>query len=170
MNHATVSSLTSTVFASLASINSTSLSAEAIHAHNFRLPSLSTQQPIELVDFKGTIIYLDFWASWCKPCRKSLPELNKLRNELKKNINFEVIAVSLDENINDAREFVAKHPVNYPVLIDSDGKLARKYGISVMPSSYLIDENGEIVAIYREYKDSDILKIKNAVKHLSKKQ
>lgn len=170
MNHTRTSLLTSTVFASLASLNSTSHSAEAVYAHNFKLPSLTTKQSVELLDYKGKIIYLDFWASWCKPCIKSLPELNRLRNELKKSANFEVIAVNLDDNIQDAKEFIAKHPVNYPVLIDSDGKVARKYGVSVMPSSYLIDQNGEIAAIYRGYKDNDILKIKNAVNQLSRKQ
>ena len=170
MNHPSASLLTSTVFASLASINPSALSAETVYVHNFRLPSLATKQPVELLDYKGKIIYLDFWASCYKPCIKSLPELNKLRNELKKNVNFEVIAVSLDENIQDALEFMAKHPLDYPVLIDTDGKVARKYGVSVMPSSYLIDESGQIAAIYRGFKENDILKIKNTVNQLSKKQ
>jgi len=170
MNHARTSLLATTVFASLASINPNTLSAEAVYAHNFKLSSLTTKQPVELLDFSGKIIYLDFWASWCKPCIKSLPELNKLRNELKKNVNFEVIGVNIDENTQDAKEFIAKRPVDYPVLIDTDGKVAHKYGVSVIPRSYLIDESGQIVAIYRDFKENDILKIKNTVNQLSRKQ
>ena len=81
MNHHVSSLLTTTVFLSLASLNTAS--AGSVPARNFKLPEIYSQKLVELRDYKNKIIYLDFWASWCKPCRKSLPELNKLREDLK---------------------------------------------------------------------------------------
>ena len=143
--------------------------ASSTKSRNFKLPDIHTQQDTKLSDFKGKIIYLDFWASWCGPCKKSLPLLNELRNELNDHVNFEVIAINLDTNIQDAKTFLKKHPVDYPVLSDPYGQSALLYGVSVMPSSYLINTNGVVVSSYKGFKNKDIAKIKAHVKMVNNK-
>ena len=113
------------------------------------------------------MVLVDFWASWCGPCRQSLPLLNELRDELGSEY-FEVIAINLDQNPEDGKRFLQKYPVNYPVLTDTTGSTPQKYQLSGMPTSYLIDQNGEIQGVHEGFRSSDIDKIRKAVQILMK--
>lgn len=137
-------------------------------APNFKLRHLQSGKVASLSQFRGKVVYLDFWASWCGPCRRSLPLLNGLRQELKRS-GFEVVAVNLDENINEAKRFLRQFPVNYPVLLDPKGKVANRYGLPGMPTSYLIDKKGKVRAVHLGFKKKDINKIKKQVVHLLKR-
>lgn len=100
---------------------------------------------ISLQDYQGQVVLLDFWASWCAPCRKSLPEYNALRAELSAQ-GFEVIAISLDEKKDDALRFLDRFPVEFPVAWgwDENWRLPTAYGVEAMPTAFLIDRNGVI--------------------------
>ncbi len=78
-------------------------------APNFKLPGMKTGNLMSLKSHRGKVVYLDFWASWCGPCRQSLPMLNELRKELRRK-GFEVIAVNLDEDKKDAQTFLKQFP------------------------------------------------------------
>ena len=84
-------------------------------APDFSLPALETGGEISLEDFRGKVIYLDFWASWCGPCRKSLPLYEQMKKSFPPD-RFEIIAINLDEDRNDAARFLEKHPVSYTML------------------------------------------------------
>jgi len=111
-------------------------------------------------DYKGKLVYLDFWASWCGPCRQSLPILNEIRKEYAAK-GFEVVAVNVDENLSDALGFLEKYPVDYPVLLDPKGSMPKLYAIEGMPTAYLIDENGKIVYKHVGFKKKDRKKIES---------
>ena len=104
---------------------------------------------------RGKVIYLDFWATWCPPCRKSMPALNQLRNELLSS-NFEVIAINVDEDPDSAEQYLKNHPVDYPIVLDPSGNCPSTYQLIGMPTSYLLDQNGVIHDVQVGYRKGDI--------------
>jgi len=134
----------------------------------FKAPTLQGKGVVDLKAYRGKVVYLDFWASWCGPCRQSLPLLNEMRNELK-NKGFEVIAVNLDENPADGMKFLKKFPVDYPVAKDTKGQIVEAYGAETMPTSYIIDKQGVVRMVHNGFKVSDMAEIREVVaKYLAK--
>ena len=115
--------------------------------------------------FRGKVVYLDFWATWCPPCRKSMPALNQLRNELVSS-GFEVVAINLDEKQDDAEQYLKKYPVDYPIIFDSTASCAKVYDPKGMPTSYLIDRQGVIRDVHVGYRQGDIKEIRSKVQAL----
>jgi peroxiredoxin len=107
----------------------------------FSLPRLQAEGTVTLQEQRGRVVLLDFWASWCGPCRESLPQYQKLYDEFPR-ADFEVVAVSLDEDIEEALDFLKQYPLRYLVLHDPEGGVATAYALKGMPSSYLIDRKG----------------------------
>jgi thiol-disulfide isomerase/thioredoxin len=94
---------------------------------------------------KGKIIYLDFWASWCGPCRKSFPWINDMQKTHQQQ-GFIVISVNVDNDKLLAEEFLSETPANFTIFYDPKGKIARKFKLKGMPSSYIIDRSGKVVS------------------------
>lgn len=114
----------------------------------------SSNNLVNLSDFKGKVLILDFWATWCPPCRKGIPDLIELKNEFK-NSEFEIIGISLDgitrggATKNDVIPFIKDYGINYPIL-DGDENIAQQYGgIRSIPTSFVIDKEGFIVSYYQ---------------------
>ncbi len=108
------------------------------------LPLLTDDsQTVSLNQFKGKVILLDFWASWCPPCEKSFPFLDQLQEKFKSK-GLEVITVNLDEEKQDALTFIKSRPVTFTIVHDSEGICPELYQVQAMPSSYLIDKSGKI--------------------------
>ncbi len=89
----------------------------------------------------GKVILLNFWATWCPPCRKEIPSMIKLYDKLK-NRGFEIVAISVDRNPEDLISFVAEQQMNFTVLHDIDSTVARQYGVFRYPETLIIDRNG----------------------------
>ena len=104
--------------------------------------SLVDDTPVPLVQ-PGKVTYVDFWASWCCPCAKSMPFLDRMNKELKDK-GFGVIGVNLDEEREEADEFLKAHPVKFTMVSNPDGECPTNYGVQAMPSSYLIDKHGKV--------------------------
>ena len=138
-------------------------------APNFRLKNIETGKSESLKKYRGKVVYLDFWASWCGPCRQSLPLLNELRSELKRK-GFEVLAVNLDEDKADAQTFLEQFPVVYPVLLDPTGKVPPQYDLPGMPTSFLIDKQGRVQKIHVGFKPKDMKGIRSDVISLLRKK
>lgn len=136
------------------------------------LPQLEGQsagKATSITDYKGKLVYLDFWASWCGPCRQSLPILNEIRKDYASK-GFEVVAVNVDENLKDALKFLDKYPVDYPILLDPKGKMPKTYKVQGMPTAYLIDEKGVVLYKHTGFKKKDRKKIEALIdKHLASK-
>ena len=94
---------------------------------------------------KGDVVYVDFWASWCNPCRKSFPWLNTA-NTAYKSHGLKVVAVNVDKDKQLANDFLDKVDVSFPVLYDPDGRFAQAFQLKGMPSSFILDDKGEVLA------------------------
>ena len=105
----------------------------------------NSRQQLEqaLADHNGKVIYLDFWASWCVPCRKSFPWMNTVQAKYADQ-GFKVISVNLDANYDLAQKFLQENPSSFSVIYDPKGKIAKHFAIQGMPSSMLIDRSGQI--------------------------
>jgi thiol-disulfide isomerase/thioredoxin len=99
---------------------------------------------IRLSDLKGKAIFLNFWATWCGPCRMEMPSMEALYRRLK-NRGFEILAVNVRESKGDAAAFMDEMSLSFPAALDTRGSIAATYGIDAFPTTYLIDRNGNIV-------------------------
>ena len=121
----------------------------------FRLQTFGSGQPVSLADFRGKVVFVDFWASWCSPCRQSLPLYDRLRENYAAT-DFSVLAIGLDEDVADAKAFLAEHPVTYTTLQNPQGDVAKAFDLKGMPSSYLIDRDGIVRARHVGFEAKDI--------------
>ena len=110
---------------------------------------------VELRDYLGAVVYVDFWASYCLPCRESFPLLSELRDRFNRQ-TFEVIAVSNDVDPRDAKRFTETYKVSFPVLSDPSGYVAKTYGGKALPMGFLIDEKGGIQKVHEGFQTEDI--------------
>lgn len=122
-------------------------------------------EPLQLESLRGKVVYLDFWASWCGPCRLSLPWMESLRREFAP-AGFEVVAVNVDERPADGAAFLKRFAVTYPVVGDGKGAVATLYDVREMPSSYLIDRAGTVRKVHRGFNRRDAAKLRDAVAKL----
>ncbi len=116
--------------------------AEPVRAPDFTLPGRGA--PVNLQALRGKVVYLDFWASWCAPCKRSFPWMGALQSRFGP-AGLQVVAVNLDEKQADAELFLAATPAQFLVAYDPSGASARQYAIKGMPSSVLIGRDGTIL-------------------------
>ncbi len=112
----------------------------------------------DLADLRGKVVYLDFWASWCGPCRQSFPWMNQLQQRHAKD-GLVVLAVNLDAEAKDAAAFLARYPASFSVLYDATGASAKTWGVKAMPSSYLIDRQGAIRSRHIGFRPSSAVEL-----------
>jgi thiol-disulfide isomerase/thioredoxin len=115
--------------------------------------------------YRGKVAHLDFWASWCAPCLKAIPEIEAMRKELASD-GFQVVAVNLDTSPKKALRFLAKNPIGYPSASDPKGRLPKQFGVDTMPTSYLIDGEGVIRYVHRGFQRGDGTKLRAEIKKL----
>lgn len=146
-----------------------SFAAEAVDvgqpAPEFTLPTLLQDQPTALKQYAGKVVYLDFWASWCAPCRTSFPLLNKLYEKLKGK-GFEVVGVNVDEDKGNAEKFLKEFPVSFTVLRDATGEWPDKYVVESMPTSFIIDKKGVVQKIHHGFTSGDITELEEKITEL----
>lgn len=105
----------------------------------------------------GRVVLVDFWASWCGPCKKSFPELDKL-HRLYADRGFLVLAVSVDEKEADMRSFLAAHPVAFPAVRDAKQALVAQVGVEAMPTSLLVDRKGVVRFVHKGFHGEETVK------------
>jgi cytochrome c biogenesis protein CcmG/thiol:disulfide interchange protein DsbE len=121
-------------------------------------PVWAADETVDLDAFKGKVLYLDFWASWCAPCRQSFPWMNRLERELG-NDGLVVVAVNVDRERADAEQFLRAHRAEFRIVYDPQGKLPEKFGVRGMPTSFVIDRDGRVRFQHQGFflKDSNTL-------------
>jgi len=136
---------------------------EGQSAPDFTLPDILEGKPaITLSDLRGKTVYVDFWASWCAPCLRSMPLINDLYAQYKER-GFEVIAINVDSPVEDGREFLLDTPLDYLIAADTENEVLEQYGVRGMPTSFLIDSEGVVRMVHMGFRDNDIELIEAAV-------
>ena len=113
-----------------------------IVALDFAAQSLDGKR-VKLSDFRGKVVFLNFWATWCGPCKSEVKDIDKLHDTLK-NEAFAVVAVDLREDKRIVSAFMAREKLDFPVYLDPDGDIAALYGVSGIPTTYIVDPDGRV--------------------------
>jgi thiol-disulfide isomerase/thioredoxin len=105
----------------------------------------------DLQEFRGKVLVLDFWASWCVPCRRSFPWMNSMQEKYADD-GLVIIGINLDAEEADAQAFLRETPADFQIINDPEGALARKHDVVAMPTSYVFDRDGELVTRHLGFK------------------
>ena len=106
---------------------------------------------LDLEDYRGRVVIVDFWASWCVPCRRSFPWLNSMQHRYGDD-GLVIIGINLDTDPTEARAFLDQYPADFMIVRDADGVLARQFEVAAMPTSYVVDRDGQIVGRHLGFK------------------
>lgn len=123
-------------------------SGEQPEAPSRTLPRIGPSGPTSLAELRGKPVILNFWASWCGPCKDEAPLLENAQKRLQA-MGGTVLGVTYRDATPDAKKFIAEQKITYPNLRDVDGKLAEDYGTNKLPETFVIDADGKIVAVSR---------------------
>ena len=114
-------------------------------APDFTLPAVDGKQ-VSLQDYRGKVVFLNFWATWCIPCREEMPALERLHQTYRQSQDFAVISIDYKESAEQVKAFFQKHALTFPALLDQSGSVSRDYLVSGMPTTYLIGRDGMLLA------------------------
>lgn len=117
--------------------------------------------PAPLDGYAGKVVYVDFWASWCTPCAESFPWLNTL--EEKFGSRLAVVGVNVDENSGDADRFLKRHPAQFDIVRDPQGRIAGHYALPGMPTALILDERGTVVHTHSGFRRADVADYETAI-------
>lgn len=134
--------------------------AQAQNAPPFSLPT--DTGVVSLAALKGKVVYVDFWATWCVPCRKSFPWMNEMNAKYKKQ-GLEIIAISMDSKREKVKKFLEKVPANFTIAYDPEGEIADAYKVQVMPSSFIIDRKGKLIEKHYGFRAKDKPELEKAL-------
>jgi peroxiredoxin len=123
----------------------------APRAPDFTLRSADGRN-VRLEELRGQVVLVNFWATWCGPCRQEMPHLNKLYEKYKSS-GFVLLGVNVDDDTTQAAGVASKLGVTFPVLPDSDKRVSRQYDLNAMPSTVLIDRDGRVRYLHRGYQN-----------------
>ncbi len=150
----------------LLAVQLTSASAESITgpAPDFTLKN-TAGQAVQLKSLQGEVVMLNFWASWCGPCRQEMPLLDELYHQYKA-LGFTILGINVEEDPAKARELLQQVPVNFPVLFDSTNTITERYRIVAMPSTILIDRSGNMRFLHLGYQPGYELEYQDQIRQL----
>jgi len=129
----------------------------------FDLPSIYADSPaISTASLAGKTVYIDFWASWCAPCLTSLPLYNDMYSKYKDQ-GLEIVAINVDNPIEDGLDFLLDTPLDFLIPTDPDGEAAELFEVIGMPTSYLIKPDGTVTLVHMGFRSGDIEMIEEAI-------
>lgn len=134
-------------------------------APGFKLARLGAAGELNLGDLRGKVVMIDFWASWCAPCQKSMPQFDALAKEFPAD-RFELVGVNVDSDIDAAKKVLSKRPVAYTIVSDPSGSLPGRYGVETMPMAYLVDADGAIRHVHKGFREGDTDKLREQIQKL----
>jgi cytochrome c biogenesis protein CcmG, thiol:disulfide interchange protein DsbE len=120
--------------------------------------------PMTLSAFNGKVVYLDFWASWCAPCKQSFPWMNAMAERYSKD-GLAIVAISVDKKSSDVEKFLKQMPAQFDIGHDPEGLSASTYKVKAMPSSVLIDSNGKVLYVHEGFRSSDTAQLEAHIKN-----
>ena len=122
----------------------------------------SNRGKLDSASLKGKLAYVDFWASWCVPCKQSFPWMNEMQAKYGDR-GLHVLAINVDAKAADAEKFLTQVPAKFQVAFDSSGETPKQFAVKSMPSSYLIDGSGRVVYVHTGFRESDKNSIEAAI-------
>jgi len=131
------------------------------------LPALHDSPPVALAGFRGAVTYVDFWASWCVPCRESMPWLDTVYKRHRA-AGFAVVGINKDVAAADADRFLKRVVVSFPLVADARDAAARAFDVKAMPSGYLLDRKGVIRHVHRGFTAETAAAIEGEIEALLK--
>ena len=140
------------------------LLSRQISLRDFSLPTLEGELK-SLNDYRGKLVFLNFWATWCPPCRDEMPSMEALYQRFKER-GLEIIAVNIGESQSEVLAFMQEYGLSFPTLLDEDGKVAGDYGIMSIPTSFFIDQEGNVILRKVGSIDWDTAKVRAALELL----
>ena len=167
MNKIISHSLPRLLMACLVSLMCVSLAGAAAvkgPAPNFTLKSMNGKN-LKLSEMTGNVVLINFWASWCGPCREEMPLLNALHKKYAP-LGFTVLGVNVEEQLDGARGFLSNVPVDFPILLDNTNKVSKQYKVVAMPTTVVVDRDGNMRYLHEGYKPGDEKKYQKMVKKL----
>ncbi len=153
--------LTVLLLTTLASVRAEALSGPA---PDFTLRS-NTGKNLKLSEFRGQVVLLNFWASWCGPCRQEMPALDKLHKRYRK-LGFTVLGVNVEEDSRQARQLLKEVKVSFPILFDTRNQASQLYHVEAMPTTVIIDRDGNMRYLHKGYKPGEERLYRKWVKQL----
>jgi peroxiredoxin len=160
--------LAATVVLGGAALTTSALAADiapGAAAPAFQLMS-SSGKPLSLADLKGQVVLINFWASWCGPCRQEMPILNQLFKSYQP-AGFTLIGVNVEPSATDANRFLKGTPVSFPILYDPHSQVSQLYQVTGMPSTVILDRNGTIRYVHHGYQPGDENEYLNQIRLLT---
>jgi len=133
-------------------------------APNFTLKSLSGKN-LKLSELAGNVVLINFWASWCGPCLQEMPLLNAIHKKYEP-LGFTVLGVNVEENSANARAFLAERGVDFPILLDTKNQVSKMYDVVAMPTTVVVDRDGNMRFLHKGYKTGDEKQYRSMVKKL----
>ena len=133
-------------------------------APDFTLKSLGGKN-LKLSEMAGNVVLINFWASWCGPCREEMPLLNAMHKKYEP-LGFTVLGVNVEEQADNARGFLRDFPVDFPVLLDSSNQVSKLYNVVAMPTTVVVDRDGNLRYLHKGYKSGDEKKYQEMIKKL----
>lgn len=118
--------------------------------------------PVALQKFKGKVVYVDFWASWCGPCKQSFPWMNEMQAKYGPR-GLQIVGVNLDAKTADAEKFLAEVPAQFTVAYDPKGDTAKRYAIKGMPSSVLVSADGKVIKVHAGFREDERKALEDAI-------
>jgi len=134
----------------------------------FSLASRAGAQ-VSLADLRGQVVMINFWASWCGPCRQEFPALDQIYAKYKP-MGFTLVAINVESEKADAERFLGATPVSFPILFDPDNKVSGSYGVNAMPTTVLVDRQGRVRWQHRAYKPGDEAKYIEQIRAVLREQ
>jgi peroxiredoxin len=139
-------------------------SANLVKAVSFSLPGVAGQQ-VSLDDYRGKVVLVDFWASWCTPCIRSFPWMNKMIDNYSDD-DFAVIAINMDQDPELAKKFLQRYPNKMTIAFDPNGTVAELYEVMGLPNSFILNKEGEIVYKHVGFRLKDVDNYEAEIKSL----
>jgi peroxiredoxin len=134
-------------------------------APDFQLAARGGSAPLSLAQFKGQVVMLNFWASWCGPCREEMPILESIHRKYKP-LGFTMLGVNVEPDAKAAEAFLKQTPVSFPIAYDPDSKVSKLYDVAGMPSTVIVDRKGTVRFVHRGYKAGDENEYLNQIRAL----
>jgi peroxiredoxin len=135
-----------------------------VQAPGFTLQS-SDGKPVSLAQFKGDVVMINFWASWCGPCRQEMPLLDEIYKQYK-DMGFTLLGVNVEPHARNANAWLKQTPVSYPILYDPKSQVSQLYQVQAMPTTVIIDRKGIVRFVHNGYLPGDENQYMNSIRAL----